>query len=299
MNYPIAQNNDTLLVSVIMPVYNSEEFLSAAVNSILNQSYRNLELICVNDGSTDDSLKILRNFEKKDNRVKVINFKKNKGLTYALNAALKVCKGDFIARMDSDDISHTDRIKKQVDFLLNNPDILVVGTQCNLIDEKDIIFGKKLFPTGSKELYKMMFEIMPMQHPTIMVRSEVYKKVAYENQSTAEDVSLFFRLLQHGSMANLDEVLFDYRIRRDSNSFKNVKKTFYITFKTRLRAVREWGYKPSIHSVLLNVAQFCLVSLVPSSVVMAIYESMRFSRPLSSTLYDDVYIPLRKYLKLS
>ncbi len=280
------------LVSIIMPVYNAEDFLIEAINSIITQTYRNWELICVDDGSTDRSWEILDLFAELDERIKVIRFTQNRGLTYALNRALALSTGKYIARMDSDDISLPKRIEEQVNFLNNNSDVVAVGTQCELIDEAKRVIGRKMFPTKSDQLYKMMFEVMPMQHPTIMVRGDIFRKVGYENQPTAEDVSLFFRLLQHGDFSNIDKVLFQYRIRRNSNSLKDIKKTFTITVKTRLRAVKEWGYKPTKYSLLLNLVQLLIVNLLPSYVVLAIYESVRFSRPLIDTIRDDAFIPM-------
>jgi glycosyltransferase involved in cell wall biosynthesis len=265
-------------ISIIMPVYNSGDYLAKALDSIINQTYKNWKLICVDDGSTDNSNEILRNYSKSDDRIKVVTFKKNKGLTFALNKALTLADGNYIARMDSDDISLPERLEKQVKFLDQHPNVIAVGTQCELIDESGKVFGHKMFPTESKKLYNMMFQIMPMQHPTIMVRGDVYRRERYEDQPTAEDVSLYFRLLRHGNLANLDEVLFQYRIRQNSNSLKNIKRTFLITFKTRLRAVSEWGYKPSVYSIMLNVFQLLVVTVLPPFVVLAIYELARFSK---------------------
>ena len=107
-------------VSVIMSAYNSEKFIDSAVNSIINQTYKNLELIVMDDSSSDDTYSLLQNFEKKDNRLKVFKNKKNIGLTKSLNILLQHASGDLIARQDDDDVSNIDRIQAQVDFMEKN-----------------------------------------------------------------------------------------------------------------------------------------------------------------------------------
>ena len=102
-------------ITVFMPVYNSERYLKEAIDSILNQSYKNFELLIINDGSTDSSIDIIKSYN--DSRIKLINNDCNKGLPYTRNLGLKLAKGDYIAIMDSDDISYIHRLKKQIEFL--------------------------------------------------------------------------------------------------------------------------------------------------------------------------------------
>lgn len=258
-----------------MPVYNAGGFLVEAIESIKKQTYKNWELIAVDDGSTDLSISILKKFAKNDSRIHIYK-QKHKGLSYALNFGLKKTKGQFIARMDADDISHKERLEKQLNFLLKNKEIMLIGTQVTMMDEKGKKIGDKRFPQNHEKIYEMMMTMMSIQHATILARTKYFKKVAYQNHSTAEDVSLLFKLIETGKFANTKESLYKYRIRKNSNSHKNPKKTFYLTLKSRVKAIVEWGYKPTMLGLIINAIQFVLISLMPDFLVLSLYKFIRF-----------------------
>ncbi|MDD2913253.1 MAG: glycosyltransferase family 2 protein, partial [Candidatus Pacebacteria bacterium] len=109
-------------ISIIMPVYNVETFLSEAIESVLNQTFYDFEFVIINDGSTDNSLEIIKNYEKKDSRIVLLDNKENLGITKSLNIGLNKARGEYIARMDGDDISEKERIEIQYDFLKKNRD---------------------------------------------------------------------------------------------------------------------------------------------------------------------------------
>jgi glycosyltransferase involved in cell wall biosynthesis len=291
------RKNNIPLISVIMPVYNAGDYLVEAIESIRKQTYTNWELICVNDGSTDNSWKILKQYRKKDSRIRIYRFPKNKGLAYALNTAIKKVKGDYVARMDADDISLANRLKKQVDYLEKHKDIIAIGTQIKLIDAHGRFIGYKTFPQDSKKLYELMMTMMAIQHPTLLTYTKVLKKCRYENHTTAEDVSMFFKLLQYGKFSNTKEVLFKYRIRKNSNSFKNPKKTFNLTLRSRVKAIIEWNYHPTIKGIIINIFQWIAISLLPNYIIINIYEWLRFKqKPLkvfSKNLPRFTLAPLR------
>lgn len=262
-----------------MPVYNAGDFLVEAIESIKRQTLKNWELICINDGSTDNSKKILEKYAKKDKRIKVYNFSKNKGIAFALNLGIDRAKGYYFARMDADDISKPSRLKTQIKYLKNNPLAVAVGSQLKLIDEKGKFIGYKKFPTDPKKIYKMMLIMMPIQHPTIMTYTKLMKKCRYANHSTSEDVSMFFKLLRYGNLINTKEVLFYYRVRPNSNSMKDPKKTFYLTLKSRIKAITRWSYKPNFLGLVVNLIQLILISILPSSLILKLYKTIRFNNP--------------------
>ena len=147
----------TPLVSVIMPVYNADGYLVEAIESILNQTYQNFELIIVDDASTDNTEQMISQFKKQNSKkIKAIRLKKNlnKGGDACANLAFQKAKGQFIARMDADDIAHPKRLEKQLKFLLKNPDIFMVGSQAWVINKKGEIIGEKKVPLTSKEIYQ-------------------------------------------------------------------------------------------------------------------------------------------------
>lgn len=265
------------LISILMPVYNAGDFLVDAIESIRNQTLKDWELIVIDDGSTDKSHEILKKYAEKDSRIKIFRFKKNKGLALALNYGLSKAKGKYLARMDADDISMPKRLEKQLKYLKKNPQAVAIGSQVKLINEKGGFIGYKRFPTDSKKIYQMMGTMMAIQHPTLLTYTKIIKKCPYVNHTTAEDVSVFFKLLQYGIFLNTKEVLLKYRIRKNSNSLKNPKKTFYLTLKSRIKAVIDWGYKPTIPAVLINIAQFILISLLPNNLIISLYEKIRFN----------------------
>ncbi len=121
-------------LSVIMPVYNGQDFVSKAIESILGQTFSDFEFIIINDGSTDRTLKILESYQKKDKRIVLLN-QENKGIAKSLNRGIAKAKGDYIARQDADDISFPDRLRNQVEFLDNNKDVGFLGCSCEMIDE--------------------------------------------------------------------------------------------------------------------------------------------------------------------
>ena len=165
----INKKNIQPLVSVVMPVYNAGGFLVEAIKSILKQTYKNFEFIIVDDASTDDSWKILRKFRKKDKRIKTYRFQEKVGVSQTVKYAIEKAKGKFLARMDADDSSYPQRLEKELNYLLKNPETVAIGTQCRLIDKNGKTIGKKTFPTKFEDIYKYIFTFIPVQQPTLMI----------------------------------------------------------------------------------------------------------------------------------
>ncbi|MBN1894431.1 glycosyltransferase, partial [bacterium] len=157
-------------ISVIMPVHNGEKYLHGAVHSILNQSFSNFEFIIVDDGSTDHSSRIIHSFD--DRRIRLISNGKKLGLTASLNKAMVCAKGKFIARMDSDDVSMPERLECQKNFMMQHPEIGVLGTGYQLIDPDGVPGMKKRFPSSSAVIkWRLCFE-NPIIHSTVMMRRD-------------------------------------------------------------------------------------------------------------------------------
>ncbi|MDM2795289.1 MULTISPECIES: glycosyltransferase family 2 protein [Citrobacter] len=218
----IKENPD--LVTVIMPVYNAEEYLSEAITSILDQSYKNIEFIIINDGSTDSSDSIIKGFLE-DKRIHYIS-RSNKGLVYSLNEGLDIAKGMYIARMDADDISHPQRIEKQVEFMLENDQVAVVGCSSYIINFESKIIGQRNPPT-SAFLNKALLLFGPtLSHPTVMFNRSVIGDDLYycDDFKHAEDFELWLRLSNKYNMGNLPEKLFSYRINESGVSQSNYRE---------------------------------------------------------------------------
>lgn len=200
------------LVSVIMSVYNSEKYLSEAIESILNQTYRNFEFIIINDGSTDKSLEIIKNYAQQDSKIFLIS-RGNRGLVASLNEGMKKARGKYIVRMDADDISLSARIEKQVEFMETNPDIVLCGTAAIVFDDK-IQKKWKVFEDEKMIKAELLFS-SPFIHPSIIMRKDLILKynLFYNKKFLhTEDLELWNRISNYGlKMANINEILFKYR----------------------------------------------------------------------------------------
>ncbi len=272
------------LISIVMPVYNAGLFLREALESILSQTYENWELICVDDGSTDNSLLILREYAT-DKRIKIYSTNKNRGVSTATNLAISKTKGNFIARMDADDIMLPNRLKKQLVFLKTHPLVVAVGGQCLLINEKSEITGQKKFPCANKEIYQMMYQAMPIQQPTLMVNLKLLPKNFrwyQKSTNTAEEVDLLFRLFNFGQCVNIVDFVLKYRIHSHNLSLKQPKKTFLVTYATRKKAVKSYGYQPTLKAKAINFAQYLIISLLPEKAIYPLFTIWRGLVPVKA-----------------
>jgi glycosyltransferase involved in cell wall biosynthesis len=266
------------LVSVVMPVRNAGSFLVEAIESILNQTYKNFEFIIVDDASTDESSAILKKYKKLDKRVVVFKNKERQGIVKSVTFAISKSRGEFVARMDADDISMTDRFAKEVAFLTKYKRVIAVGGQCELIDASGIKIGEKKFPKEDKKIRKMIFSSVPMQQPSMMVAVSRLPKgfVWYdEDYSSAEELGFLFKIFQIGKVANLKDYVLKYRIHSGNTSLVNPKGTFYLTLKTRVLAMFKYGYKPTMGGVLMTIAQIFVVTFFPASVIRTLYSIYR------------------------
>jgi GT2 family glycosyltransferase len=210
------------MVSVIIPVYNSERFLSGALVSILSQSLECIQIVLVNDGSTDNTLSIMKEFAARDNRIQILS-RPNTGIVGALNDGIELCKGEFIARMDSDDWAHPERLLRQHSFLSTHSDVVACGTAAWIIDPRGRIVGLHRPPTWHEQIEEMLLKGNggAFLHPSLMIRAEALKATGgYKPEfDLAEDLDLYFRLLQQGRLANLPEPLLHYRQHLSSTNF--------------------------------------------------------------------------------
>ncbi len=264
-------------ISVIMPVYNAGDYLVKAIESILTQTYKNFELIIINDHSTDNSWEIIKKYQKRyPKKIKAINLKKNinRGGDACANIGISKAKGKYIARMDADDIAHPKRLEKQVAFLEKNNQIFLVGTNAKVIDNKGKIIGEKIVPTTHKDIYQSFFTFNPIIHPSAMYRRIIHRKRFFypKKFSANNDYYIFFKMACQGyQFANLKDKLISYRIHENNDTFKNMKTKFFNTLKTRLIMFIKYHYQPTLKQWLTNISQFLAISLLPSSLAKKIY----------------------------
>lgn len=206
------------LVSILLPTYNVESYIEEAVHSILQQSWKYFELIVVDDCSTDKTYEIVYNLSKIDSRIKLYRNEKNLKICTTLNRALSYAKGEYIARMDGDDISENDRIEKLINYLDEHPDCSLVGSQVKSIDESGKFIAYKRLLCSSNAIYKYM-PVMPCVLHIWLARREMYDTLGgYREIPYAEDYDFLLRGMNKGfKYANVNECLYSVRLR-DGNT---------------------------------------------------------------------------------
>ena len=206
---------NTPAISVVLPVYSAEKYLDAAIKSVLAQTFTNFELILINDGSTDGSLKILERFAQKDARCIVFSWE-NKGIVASLNQGIFLAKADIICRMDADDICLPHRLEKQFEYLRAHPECVAVGSNILLIDPEGLPIVTWTYLHTHEEIDRLNLTGSVgscICHPSVAIRKSSLLAVgAYRlGFEYAEDYDLFLRLAELGKLANLPEVLLKYR----------------------------------------------------------------------------------------
>jgi glycosyltransferase involved in cell wall biosynthesis len=195
-----------------MPVYNAERYVSEAINSVLAQTFTDFEFIIIDDGSTDASADIITQY--KDQRIRFIRKPRNEGLVSALNLGIELALGEYIARMDADDIALPERLEKQVAFLDSHPDVVVLGTKAWRIDPAGKIIESMVSVTRWEDVHRYLRSgANRLIHSSVMMRTEIVRKIGgYREQFRhAEDFDLWLRILEHGKICNLPEKLMLYR----------------------------------------------------------------------------------------
>lgn len=206
--------DDNIHISVLLSTFNDEKFIGFAVDSILRQSFKNFEFIIVNDGSSDSTIKIVKNF--KDERIRLFD-KPHTGLIDSLNFGISKCKYDWIARMDADDISCPDRLSRQIKYI--SEEVALIGTQVELIDYSGVNLGTSHFPLRHINILRALEKLKPsIAHPTVLINKSKLNLIGgYDyKMKVAEDFDLWLRLSKIGQLVNLNEA--HLKLRKHSNN---------------------------------------------------------------------------------
>lgn len=235
-----SKNNNPLL-SVIMAVHNREDFLSGAIESVLNQTYQNFEFFIVNDGSKDNSLNIIKSYAKKDARIIIINNPKNLGQSGARNVAIRKAKNKYIVIADSDDICLPTRFEEQAKYFQKYSNkIDVLGTSYSLYSDYKM---KKKIEVVKADVDDIYDGKPPVHNPTCMIKKSVFDKSGYYDSKfdNAEDVELWFRWTSKGvRFANIEKSLYDKRTHKGSVSVERLKSQVYLLLKINLIAITKY-----------------------------------------------------------
>ncbi|RLE19794.1 MAG: hypothetical protein DRJ08_07860, partial [Acidobacteria bacterium] len=251
-------------VSVILPVKNQGKYIEASLRSVIEQEFDDMEIIVINDGSTDETSKKLKTF-RKDTHIHIIDLPQSQGIVTALNTGLRAATGKYIARMDSDDIMHPDRLQKQFQFMESNPDMDLCGCRVACISDTEALStGVRNFQewhnallTG-KEMRRNIYVDSPMVHPTFFGTRAFFERLdGYRDTGFAEDYDLIFRAVFSGSkLAKLPKILLDWRDHpnRETRTNPNLKKDRL--FRQKARFFREFDPLANQPLYLFGVGRF-------------------------------------------
>ena len=237
------------IVTVLMPVYNGSKYLDDAIKSILNQTFQKLEFVIIDDGSTDDSLNIIKSYN--DNRIRLIENKENQGQSKTLNKGINLARGTYIARVDQDDISRSDRLEKQLEFMEKNSDIDVCGSWVELMGKASNVLNLE---TRSEEIKISLLTNQNLAHPAVMIRkSTLIKHNLYYDPKfiIANDYDLWVRMFEYCSFANIPEPLVKHRVHHDQFSKKFGEKNSYETNKILKILLKKIGVKTNDSSLII------------------------------------------------
>lgn len=269
--------NATLpLVSVLIPVYNGTEFLDQAIESVLNSTYKNTEIILVDDGSTDKSQARCKVYEKKYPHVRFYGFRKNKGMTRCLNFGVKKAHGKYIARLNQDDIMMPNRLAKQVAFLESNPDHVIVGGAIKLFTNDNPHFDKVYFTLTDQEIRDQWLYVSPYSDPTVMYRKDAWSKTDGYSQYfwPADDVHMWYQLGSLGKMANLPTIMTKVRWHEKAGSIAGHRRQMIKTWQVHLWA-KEMIRKPTLNEQIFWIGQLVAGFVFPAQFNWWVYRQLR------------------------
>lgn len=218
-------------VSILTSVYKSEVLIRPAIESVLNQTFKDFEWVIINDATPDNSIAIIEEYN--DPRVKIIHNNENLGLPASLNKGIELCKGQYIARMDTDDICYPNRLEEQVKFMEANPDIAIAGSWVSLTGDKKGIWKT---PISHEEIKCKLIFSNAIAHPSVIIRSSELKKHSFkydEKLKRIQDYDLWVRAAQKLRLANIPQPLLYYRIDDNAKSEEVIEWAKQIMFNIR------------------------------------------------------------------
>jgi glycosyltransferase involved in cell wall biosynthesis len=224
-------------VTVLVPIFNAEPFLRESLNSVFAQTFRDFELLAIDDGSTDGSHEVLSSFH--DSRLRMVNNSANRGLIFTLNRGLELAEGEYVARLDADDIAMPERLDRQVAFLDSRPAIALIGSFAEFIDPEGAPFLIQRVPLTFDDIIRKIFSSNCFVHPSVMFRTSVVRELGgfREEMLHAEDYDLWLRVIERHGVANLPEPLVRYRVHPGQLSQRKLRLQRAIADRCRFEAL--------------------------------------------------------------
>lgn len=238
------------LITVILPVRNSASNLEECISSIFAQSYKNIEVIATDDFSLDKSYSILRKLKKQDKRLRIYRNVKNYGVVVSLNRMVKKAKGEFITFMDTGDFLSPNKLKKQVNFLLNNPGVVAVGSQVTFIDDAGKKIGRSDFPAENYQIYRNPLQGISMQFESVLINKKALPKDVLKfnlGSNTFIYSDILIKIANYGKLANLDQFL-HYHRNNPKIYLSDVKRNIISLFKLWIKSRELYDYQTSFRA---------------------------------------------------
>jgi len=260
----IKENNNPL-VSVLIPTYNSALYIKDTLESILNQTYKNLEIIVIDDASKDSTVNIVKKY--KDKRIKLFVNKKNLGISKNMNKGIYLSKGKYLAIMDADDWSYPYRIEEQVKLMETNQKIVLCSGYMDICDEKLKFKNTRTYPITDKDIRKAIVTYDPISHPASMWRmSELLKTGLYNNNfPICRDYDLIVRISEFGEYRNIPKSLIKYRVRKDSETGKRIRQTQWYSFYIQMKAHFEYHFPMTLGDKMFILERLIATIILPTS----------------------------------
>ena len=264
-------------ISVLLPVYNAEKYIAIAIESISKQTFKDFEFIIIDDCSSDKSWEIVKKYSKQDKRIIALRNKHNLGGCKTLNKGLKLTKGKYVAGVDHDDWSYSDKLEKQFKFMESNPDVGIVGGVMELINKAGEVIGRRKYNLSDREIRKKIFWYSPFSHPLVMIRKSILDKVGYYDPvyAPADDYELYFRIGKESKFANLPDVLLQYRVVTGSMTHALTKNMELATLKVRSFYSKDKRYKMNTTDRFLNIIQYLSIFIIPPWIKIRLFNLLR------------------------
>ncbi|HSZ85276.1 MAG TPA: glycosyltransferase [Puia sp.] len=243
--------NDNIKISVLMPVYNASNYISEAIESVLKQTFSDFELLIIDDGSTDNTAEIVRNF--KDPRIVFIQ-QQNAGIAIALNNGLKFTRAEYIARFDADDICYANRLETQYEFMINNPVYVVVGSDVDYVDvDGNFIFSHQAPAYTNTQIKNLPYSVCPFIHSSVLFKKSIIPDAGYNvHAHTFEDHFLWLQIMSQGKFHNLSQSLMQVRLNPQSLTIdEKWRPKEFISIK--YKALEKLNISPYDGEILLTI----------------------------------------------
>ncbi len=247
------------VISVILPVYNAGKFLAECLDSLASQTHEDLQIIAIDDKSRDDSYKILKSFQKKINGLEVYKNKKHYGMSICYNRGVKRAKGQFITFLNANDVNSPNRLKRQINFLLQDPKTVAVGTQYTKINEDCKKIERISLPQTHEIIYDNLLHTESVCPETVMInRLLIPKDLLYFKSNKYPFIfnEVFAKFFQYGTVANIGQSLYFHRVgvKRNHRKISKLEK-LTSTVLLGLTSWAEYDYRPSLRSLLIPLAR--------------------------------------------